>query len=302
MSTYWLGRLHVQRSSFGRAAKCFDEAIRYLESAGAAVESVRPLLSLGEVWFVQCGYEEALGYYEWSGELLRKNQMSRKYLASYVTLRRAEVHVELGALEEGRKLAEEAFEAFCKDQFMHGMVSCWMVFGDIATGKGAFGEAEGWYLRVLGLQGKKKSAFVEENGQGNAQLGRVLLRRAESELDEGKQARLMEEALVRCVTAFCVSRSLQNVVGQAKACMGVGQVLLRQGEVEGARACFDSAMGFLERLGVKGSVEECRRGLEAVGEWEEKAREESVIEVLQALRVAESTGREREVGEEMVEI
>lgn len=302
MSTFYLGHLHLLRSSFGRAAGRFEEAIRYLEGAGAAVESVRPLVSLGEVRFVQCAYDEALGYYERSGEVLRRNQMSRKYLASYVTMYRAQVYVELGSLDEGKRLAEEAFEAFCKDQIMHGMVNSWLVFGDIATGREEFEEAEGWYGRVLGLQGKKKSAFVEENGEGNARLGRVLLRRADVEENGAKKDILVGEALVRCVTAFAVSWSLQNLVGQAKACMAIGEVFLKQGELEGARGCLEVSLGFLERLGVRRSVEGCRRGLEEVGRHEEEARSDKMIEALQALGATENADREREVGEEMVEI
>lgn len=302
MSTFYIGRLHTLRSSFGCAVKCFQEAIRYLEDAGAAVESVRPLVTLGEVRFIQCAYDEALDYYERSGEVLRRNQMSRKYLASYVTQRCAEVHIELGDLDEGKRLEDEAFEAFSRDQIMSGILSSWLAFGDIASRRGDYQEAEGWYGRVLGLQGKKKSSFVEENGEGNARLGRLLLRRAEVEGSEARKERLTEEALVKCVTAFAVGRSLQNVVGQAKACMAIGEVFLKQGQLAGSRACLEVSLDLLERVGVTRSVEECRGMLEEVGRREEDARTDKMVDALQSLGVTEVTGRKREVGEEMVEI
>ncbi|KLO10688.1 TPR-like protein [Schizopora paradoxa] len=302
MSTFYVGRLYCLRSCFRRAAECLQEAIRCLKDAGAEVESVRPLIILGEARYTQCAYDEALAYYEKGGEVLRRNQMSRKLLASYVTLRRAEAHVELGNLDEGKMLAEEAFEVFSRDQMMHGILGSWLVFGDIATRRGEYEEAEGWYGRVLGLQGKKKSSFVEENGDGHARLGIMLLRRAEVEGSGERKERLTEEALVRCVTAFAVSRSLQNVVNQAKACMSIGEVFLKQGELAGSRACLEVSMELLERVGVTRSAEGCRGMLEEVGRREEEARTDKMVDALRSLGVTEVAGRKREVGEEMVEI
>ncbi|MEV0698472.1 tetratricopeptide repeat protein [Saccharopolyspora sp. NPDC050389] len=224
----------------------YELGLAATEQVGETSARAQLLYELGMPYFVRKQFETALIYQGQARELFEA--AGDRYSTATALSALAEIHIELGALDDAHRSAQRALEVQLELGDRHGQGYAHNVLaaadarqGDISAARAHFAAA----LRLFNEVGETFGATFAMHELAGLHMG-------SGELDEAVD--MYQQAVER-------RREIGHRQGEAQSLRGLGIALQAEGDIEKARLCWQQALTIFDELGDP-EADEVRRDLE----------------------------------------
>lgn len=269
LQLFWLGKIDVFRCQYApsHAIQYYKDAIEVLNTAGAHFQVGRVLTDRGDISFAQCDFASAKADYEEAVTILRDCGFGQSELTGYAQLSLGEVAAALYDTPTSVQWLDRARAVFEKNNTKHGMLHCFIVYGDLAlhADPPRLEEAESMYAQALSI---KLDAGAEEEALCNVKLGYLELLRSRR-----------ERALRYFVLASALHRRMDDLKGKTSAMIRLAELYLFDGDSDTALNLFFAAAPIASRRVSRRDLADCFRGIgEVLGSKEHLDEAESLYD------------------------